>query len=284
MERRGDVVTHEVGVEVAGHTVVRAGIGTVGGNIYLDDVVALQIIIGGGGHTHGRFGGEHDDAVVAGTYADFVFGAYHAVAFYAAQFGLLDDKLFVAIIKGGTDGGYDHLLAGCHIGGAADNLYHLAFAKVDAANMQMVRVGVHFAGEHFGSDDAFQAATDGLHFFHTAHFKAYRSEGFGYLIGREGKIDVFFEPIVRYIHNIRGVWSYLTGATWTMVGMLLCKNRHKVTPTQRNGNKIKAIILRFALSTCFHLRHLRFLESTCGGNRNINDREASFLHTLLRSP
>ena len=56
-------VLHQPGIQVAGHTVMRAGIRTVGRNVHFDKIVALQVIVfrcRGSGYS--RLG-QHDDAV-----------------------------------------------------------------------------------------------------------------------------------------------------------------------------------------------------------------------------
>ena len=59
---------------------------------------------------------------------------------------------------------------------------------------------MRFAGEHLTDNDTFEATLDGLYLLHAACLQSYRGERSGYLVGSEGKIDIFFKPIVRNIH------------------------------------------------------------------------------------
>ena len=85
-------VLHKIGIEVAGHAIVRAGIGAVGRDIYFDEVVALKLEIFRGRHTYGRFFGKYHNAIVALTNTDFVFGTNHAETLHTAQFAALDGE------------------------------------------------------------------------------------------------------------------------------------------------------------------------------------------------
>ena len=115
-------VLHEPCIEVAGYSIVGAGIGTVGGDVHLDDIVALQVVILCCGRTDGGVGRQHYDAAVVIAHANLVLGAYHAKALHAAQLATLDGETLVAIIEHSTQGSDDDLLTGSHIGRTADNL------------------------------------------------------------------------------------------------------------------------------------------------------------------
>ena len=77
-------VAHEIGIDIACHSPVGAGISTVGRNIHFYQIVALHAKISGSGHSHGGIFREHHDAVVALANANLIFGANHAVALHAA--------------------------------------------------------------------------------------------------------------------------------------------------------------------------------------------------------
>ena len=72
------LVLHQVGIQIASHTVVRAGIGTVGRDVHLYHIVALDVIVVFGQSAHHSGVWQHDDARVVGTDADLVFCADHA--------------------------------------------------------------------------------------------------------------------------------------------------------------------------------------------------------------
>ena len=115
-------VLNEPGVEVARHTVVRAGVGTVGRDIYFDEPIALEAVVLGSGCANDSVGGQHDDTAVVMADANLVLGTDHAIGLNAAQLALLDDELLIAVIELGAKRSHDDLLAGSHIGGTADNL------------------------------------------------------------------------------------------------------------------------------------------------------------------
>ena len=179
---------------------MRAGIGAVGGDIDFDEPVALKAVVLGSGCAHDSVGGQHDDAAVVGAYANLILGADHAVGLDAAQLALLDDELLVAVVELGAEGGHDDLLAGSHIGRAADNLLHLGGADVHGADVHVVAVGMCFAGEHLAHDKALEASLDGLYFFHAIYFETCRSEGCCDFLRRQGCLDVLTKPFVGDIH------------------------------------------------------------------------------------
>ena len=66
--------------------------------------------------------------------------------------------------------------------------------------MHVVAIWVWLAGEHFTHDEAFEATTYGLHFFHAVHLQARGSEGGSYLLSRQVCLDVLSEPFIGNIH------------------------------------------------------------------------------------
>ena len=126
------------GIQVACHTPVAQSVGTVGGNVNLNQPVALQVIVLGSGCTHYSVLGQYDDTVVTGTNANFVLGTNHTVALYAAQLALLNHKLLVAIVKYAAQIGHNHLLTGGYVRRTAHNLRWLALAQVNRCYMQVV--------------------------------------------------------------------------------------------------------------------------------------------------
>ena len=196
MERCGVAVLHEPGIEVARHTIVAAGVRPVGGDIHLNHIVALDMVILGGGYAHGGVGGQHNDTAVVLSYANLVLGTYHAQALHTAQLAPLDGEALVAVIELGAHHGRYHFLAGSHIGGATHYLERLFLSHVHSAHMHVVAVGMGFAGEHLCRPQAFKPALDRLHLLHTAHFQTDAGEGIGHFLCAERGVYVFTKPFV----------------------------------------------------------------------------------------
>ena len=138
MQSRLMAVLHQPGIQVAGHTVMRTGIRTVGSDVHFDKIVALQVIVfrsRGSGHSRP---GQHDDAVVVRTDTNLIFRTYHAIALHPAQLGFLDGKTFVAIIQFATQRSHHHLLSGCHVRRTAHNLYWFPLAEVHRTYVHVV--------------------------------------------------------------------------------------------------------------------------------------------------
>ena len=205
-------------IEVASHAPVRKGIGAVGRDVDLDDVVALNVVVLGCRRSHHSVVGQHDDSVVAVSNANLVLGTNHAQALVAAKLGTLDLELLVAIVEHAAHIGNNHLLASLHVGCSADNLLRsLSLAQVDSGQMQM-RVGDVLAGQHLTNIEPFQATADALHLFHAANFKSYRRQGSSHFLWGEVKVDVFFQPLIRNIHNAN---------LFTLVAISACKSTKK---------------------------------------------------------
>ena len=198
----GLAVLHQVGVQVARHAVVRAGVGAVGRDVHLQHVVALNVVIVLGKRTRHCCFGQHDDARMVCADAYFVFGTNHAVGLYAAEFGFLDCEAFITVIKFCTQSGYHHFLSGCHVGCAAYYLHRFSLSQVYGSDVHVVRVGMGLARQHFADDQAFQSAFNGLHLFHASRFQSYGSERGGYFIRCQVEIHILFQPVIRDIHII----------------------------------------------------------------------------------
>ena len=193
---------------------MRAGVSAVGGDIDLDEPVALETVVFGCGRAYDSVGGQHDDAIVAGADAYLVLSTDHAVGLDATQLALLDDELLVAVVELGAEGGHDDLLAGSHIGRAADNLLNLGGTDIHGADMHVITIGMGLAGEHFAHDQALQTTLDGLYFFHAIHLETTRSKSRCYFLSREVGIDVLTKPFVGDIH----LFDDLTIYNLTMYG------------------------------------------------------------------
>ena len=188
-------VALEPGVEVARHTIVRAAINAVRGEVHLYEPVALDAIVGGGGSAHHGVVGQDDDAGMVAAYAYLILGAYHAEGVGATQFRLLDYKFLVAVVEHSAHGSHYHLLARCHIGGAAHDLHWLlAVAQVHGGEVQVVTVGVRLASEHLAHYQAFESATNCLYFLDGAHLKSERCQRVTHLLSSEVEVKVLFQP------------------------------------------------------------------------------------------
>ena len=97
---------------------------------------------------------------MAGAYTNLVLGAYHAVALYTTKLTFLNHKFFVAVVELGAKCGDHHLLSGCHIGGATNNLLYLALSKVNGTYMHVVTVRVCFAGKYLAYYNSGETAFD----------------------------------------------------------------------------------------------------------------------------
>ena len=155
MQRRLIAVGLEPRIEVACHSPVREGVGTVGGDVHLDEPVALQVIVFSSRCAHLCVVGQYDDAGVVVTDTDFVFGTDHAARLHASEFRFLDDELFVAVVEHATQIGHDDFLSSGHVGSAANYLRWRFAAQVDGSDMQVVAVGMRFTGEHLSHIQSF---------------------------------------------------------------------------------------------------------------------------------
>lgn len=185
-------VLHEPGVQVARHAVVRAGIRAVGRDVHLQHVVALHVVVILGKRARLHVIGQHDNALVAGSDADFVFGTNHAVRFHAPEFRFLYGETLVSVIQLGAQGSYHHLLPCGYVRRPAYNLHGVALPQVDRRNVHVVGIGMRLAGQHFSDDQAFQPSFNRLDFFHFACFQPDRGKRRRHLFGGQVEVDVFF--------------------------------------------------------------------------------------------
>ena len=158
------------------------------------------MVIFGGRLTHRGVLGQHDDTVVAVAYSYLVFGTNHTERLYTTQLAALDGKFLVAIIEHTAQVGNDYLLAGSHIGGAADDLLGSFLAQVYGGHVQVVRVGMGLAGKHFTHIETLQATTDRLYLFEGAHFETGRGEGCCGFLRSKTEVDILLQPLIRNIH------------------------------------------------------------------------------------
>ena len=161
----------EPGREVAGDAVVRCCVDAVGGQIDLEHIVVLELVVFGGGGAGSNLVGDDDDAVVRGADADLILGANHAERLDAADLRFLDCEGLVAFaVEGCAYRSDDNCLTGSNIGRTADNLRRFAAGKteVDGGDVEMVAVGMLLACQHFADDDTAEAAAYRFDFFNSA--------------------------------------------------------------------------------------------------------------------
>ena len=84
-----------------------------------------------------------------------------------------------------------HLVAGLEVLRPADDLA-LALAVIDAADGELVGVGVLVLGDDLGDDDAFEFAAELLH---ALDFDAEHRQPLGEFFGRPIELDVLLEPV-----------------------------------------------------------------------------------------
>ena len=183
-------------IEVACHSPVTQGISSVGCDVYLDEPVALQVIILCCWLTYGSILWQHDDAVVRGSYSYLVLGTDHAETLHAAKLAALDGETLVAVVEHAAQVGYDDFLSCCHVGGTAYNLLGLALAQIYSSDMEVIAIGMHLACQHFTYVKTLQSTLDGLYFFQSIDFETARSQRVRCLLGSKVEIDVFFKPFV----------------------------------------------------------------------------------------
>ena len=140
---------------------------------------------------------------MAGAHTDFVFSANHAVRLDAAQFALLDNKLLVAIVEFAAQLSHNHLLAGSHVGCAADNLLHHAITFIHRGHVHVVTVRMRLTSQHLTDHQSLQATFDALHLFHGFDFQTHAGERLAHLLGCHVEVNVFFQPFVRNVHILK---------------------------------------------------------------------------------
>ena len=133
--------------------------------------------------------------------SQLVLGANHTQTLHAADLALLEfEFLAVDVHQPGADGSQHNLLAGSHVGSAANHLERLAFAYIQLGDVQMVAVGMLHALQNLCHNHACQAAWNLLHGLHVLHLKAGKSQHFSHLLRSQVKLQIIFKPIVRYCH------------------------------------------------------------------------------------
>ena len=86
-------------VKVARYAVMAQCIGTVGSNVYFNEPVAVELVILCCRHTHLCIFGQNNNAVVACSYADFVFSTNHSQTLDTSQLASFNGERVVAIVQ-----------------------------------------------------------------------------------------------------------------------------------------------------------------------------------------
>ena len=94
------------------------------------------------------------------------------------------------------------MLSGSHVCRSADNLRRNAVAKVHGSDVQVVAVGMLNASEHLAYNQPLKPAFDCFYFLNAVRLKTDRSKGGRNLLRRKVEIKIFFQPVIRYIHNL----------------------------------------------------------------------------------
>ena len=170
-------------LEVASHAIMARRVHAVGRELDFETPVAFDVEIFGGRSAGPYFFGNHDDALVARSETEFVFGAYHAHRLDSAYLRFLDLYFLVAVIEDCADGGDHDGLPGGHVRGTADNLLGFVASEVDGGDVKMVGVGMGLAGEHLADHHAAKAAADALNLFDSVAFQTYRCQHGGQILG-----------------------------------------------------------------------------------------------------
>ena len=163
---------------------------TVGGDFVFDDGLGGQVQILLGRSAHGGVGRKHH-------YAELVFRADHAERLHAAYLALLDLEVSW---QHGADAGEEHLLAGGHIGSAAHDGKGLGAAVVNLRDVQMVRIGMGLAFQHFRHHHACEAAGNGFRLLQRIHLDTDGCHYVRHLLRRKVALQIIFKPVVRNLH------------------------------------------------------------------------------------
>ena len=194
----------EVGRQIARHAYVRGGVDTVGREAYAYQIVILDMEKLACRHSHRGICGQLHDAGMVGADAELVLGAEHTHRLDAADLAALDlEGLVTAVgVEHRADGGAENLESLAAVGGAADDAQRSLGADVYRRDVQVVGVGMVFALDNLTHDNTGQAAAYGLHLAEILHLEAYVGEYFRRLFGRDVEVDILFQPVERYLHDI----------------------------------------------------------------------------------
>ncbi len=183
---------------------MRGGVDAVGSEAYAYQIVVLDVEVVAGGHADRRVGGQLHYTRVVGTYAQLILGAQHAERLHAADLAALDLELLVAAVgvEHRAHRGAQHFEPLAAVGRAAHDVERRLAAHVDRGYVQVIRVGMVLARENLADDHARESAADGLYLAEILHLETYVGEDRGDLFGRQVGVDILFQPVERYLHDM----------------------------------------------------------------------------------
>ncbi len=202
-KRRLPAMGLQVGRQVAGHAVMRHGVGPVGGKAYLDDRIRLQTQIEGRRRPRYGIRRKHHDALVTGADAQFVLGADHTEGIRAAYPALLylEALLRIRRIENGAHGSHEHLLPGRHVRSPAHDLQRFLQADLHLRQVQVIGIGMVDTGEHLAHDHSLQSAPDTLERLGSVHFEPYIGKDGQQFVQLQVGVYIAFKPLIRYFHR-----------------------------------------------------------------------------------
>ena len=196
------VVDFEGRRQVARYPQVVGGVGAIGREAYLDEVVFFELEIVFGGLPHGGIFGQHQDARVVVTQAEFVFGTNHTFGVFAADFTFFQGNRFAfSGVQSGTNCGNQYFLASSHIGRTTNDIEQAARTDVDFGHRKFVGVGVFFTFYHVAYHYTCQSSFDAFGTFNAFYFQSYVGQYFADFFGAEAvQIQVLLQPVERNLH------------------------------------------------------------------------------------
>ena len=66
--------------------------------------------------------------------------------------------------------------------------------------MEVIRIGMVFAGQHLADNDAFESSAHGFNLLEGLHLQTDIGQDMRHLFGRQIDRDILLEPVVGYVH------------------------------------------------------------------------------------
>ena len=150
------------------------------------------------GNADFRIGRQDQQTIVVIAQPQFPGGTHHAEGFHTTEFALLDGEGPFPVLEGGPDGRQRNNVPRVTVGGAADDLQHFV-PLIHLTDRKVVGVFVGIAGEDLRGNNAFRDAA-GL--FDPFHFQTRHGQLCRQFVGGQGKINIFFQPVIGNIHSL----------------------------------------------------------------------------------
>ena len=189
-------ISAQPSIQVARNAIMRKRIGAVGSDVYLDNPIALKIIIFCSRLTNGGVFRQHDNTVMACSHADFILRAYHSVRLNATQLRFLYNKFLIAIVEYASQIGHNNFLAGCHIRRATHDLRRSFASQVNSCNVQMITIRMNIASKNLTYIQSFQSTFNALNLFERIDFKAARCQSVCDFLRRQAEIHILLKPFI----------------------------------------------------------------------------------------